>query len=351
MFGGINENDRKNLILAAMCIGVTIIVYLVFRYILFLVAPFLVGILFTILIRKPVYFMKRKFKLPPVIGTIFVLTAIIGVVAFFLSYVGGRFVYELKKFMKNYDLYYDMAQEKAYDICCDMDRMLGIPMGKTFATVERNVSNTVAMASDNVLPSIMENSADVISAVVVWGGGIVIAITAIFFLIKDIDRIFGWIKGGPYQKWFRIVFGRLSHFGAAYVKTQLIIMSITAIICTIAMLLIQNGYPVMIGVLIGLLDALPLFGTGAILIPWTIIYLMSGKFIKAAVIFTAYCLCYVVREFLEPKMMGGRMGIHPFVMLVSMYVGVLLFGIMGFVLGPGAYIVISEIMKYLRMVI
>lgn len=351
MFGGINDNDRKKLILAAMCVGVTIAVYLVFRYILFLVAPFLAGFILTVLIKKPVYFMQKKIRINPIVGTIIVLIVIIGISAFFLSYVGGRFVYELKKFMQNYDLYYGMLVDGMCDMCGNVDRMLGLADGRTFAAVERNISNTVAMASDNVLPSLMQNSASVISKVVIWGGGIIIAITAVFFIIKDVDKMFYWMKRGPYNKWFRIVFGRLSHFGAAYIKTQLVIMGITAVICTIAMLLIRNGYPVMIGILIGLLDALPLFGTGTVLIPWTIIYLLSGKFLKAAVIFTAYCLCYVIREILEPRMMGGHMGIHPLLMLITMYVGVFLFGIMGFILGPAAYIIIGEIMKYLRQVI
>lgn len=351
MFGGINENDRKHLILAAICTGVTIMVYLVFRYILFLVAPFLAGLILTVLIKKPVYFLKRKFKINPIIGTVVVLIVIIGVAVFLLSYVGGRFMYEMKKFMVNYNLYYGIVTGKICDMCCDVDNLMGWAEGRTYAAVERNISNTISMASDNILPSIMENSADVIAAVVIWGGGIIIAITAVFFIIKDIDKMFYWVKRGPYNKWFRIIFGKLSHFGAAYIKTQLVIMGITAVICTIAMFAIGNGYPVMIGILIGILDALPLFGTGTVLIPWTIIYLVSGKFLKAAVIFTAYCICYIVREVLEPRMMGGHMGIHPLIMLISMYVGVLLFGIMGFILGPAAYIIIGEIMKYLVRVI
>lgn len=351
MFGGINENDKKTLILMALCAGVTALVYLVFRYILFLVAPFLAAVILTILIKKPVYFLKRKLHIHPVIGTLFVLAVIMGAAVFLLSYVGGRFLFELKEFMVNYHLYYGMLEEKICGICCSLDNMIGLEEGRTFATVERNVQNAVSLATDNMLPSLMQHSANIISVVVIWGGGIIIAFTAVFFVIKDIEQMASWIKKGPYSKWFRILFGKLSHFGAAYIRTQLVIMGITAIICTIAMLLIQNGYPVMIGLLIGFLDALPLFGTGTVLIPWTVIYLLGGNFLKAAVIFTAYCICYVIREVLEPRMMGGHMGIHPFTMLVSMYVGVLLFGIMGFILGPSAYIIISEVMCYLKQVV
>lgn len=331
--------------------GVTGIVYLSFKYLLYLVAPFLVGLFLAVLINKPVSFMNRKFKIHPIIGTIFVIMVVAAVISLLLTYVGTRFVFELKKFFANYNIYYNNVINSVCDLCCRVDGALGMKDGWTYALVERNVSRTISRAADDMLPSLMENSAGVISAVVVWGGGIVIAVTSVFFMIKDIDKMSHWFHEGPYSKWFRILFGRLSHFGAAYLKTQLVIMGITAVICTIAMYLIGNGYPVMIGILIGLLDALPLFGTGTVLIPWTVIYLFAGKFYKAAVVFTAYAICYVVREVLEPRMMGGHMGISPIVMLITMYIGILLFGILGFILGPAAYIIIVEVTSYLKKVI
>lgn len=351
MFGGMNDNDKKTLLLAGLCAGVTGIVYFFFKYMLYLVAPFLAGLILAVLINKPVSFMNRKFKIHPIIGTIFVIAVATAVFSFWLSYVGTRFIFELKKFMTNYPIYYEKAVDSVCEFCCTMDNTLGMEEGWTYALVERNVSKTLSKAADNMLPSLMENSAGVISAVVMWGGGIVIAITSVFFMIKDVDKMTDWVKNGSYSKWFRIFFGRLSRFGAAYLKTQFVIMAITAVICTFAMYLIGNGYPIMIGILIGLLDALPLFGTGTVLIPWTIIYLFTGKFYKAAIVFTAYAVCYVVREILEPKMMGGHMGIPPVVMLITMYIGILLFGILGFILGPAAYIIVVEVTAYLKKVI
>lgn len=351
MFGGMNDCDKKTLILAGLSVGVTGIVYFFFKYLLYLVAPFLVGLIIAVLINKPVSFMNRKFKIHPIIGTIFVIAVAAAFFSIFLSYVGTRFVFELKKFMANYHIYYNNAVNSMCDMCCRIDGVLGMEDGWTYTLVERNVTKTVSQAADNMLPSLMENSAGVISALVIWGGGFVIAVTSVFFMIKDIDKMADWVKNGSYSKWFRILFGRLSYFGAAYLKTQLVIMGITAVICTVAMYLIANGYPIMVGILIGLLDALPLFGTGTVLIPWTVIYLFSGKFYKAAVVFTAYAICYVVREVLEPKMMAGHMGIPPLVMLVTMYIGILLFGILGFLLGPAAYIIIVEVISYLKKVI
>lgn len=351
MFGGIGDNDRKNFILAAILIGVTLGIYLIFRYVLFLVAPFLIGLIIAAFIKKPVYFLKRKFRINPIIGAILVILTVLGAIIFFLTYVGGRFVYEFKILMLNYDFYYNSIMDSICDICCQIDTAFNFVDGRTYTMVEKGLNNTISTAASNILPVVVEKSVSIIIKIFVLGGGILIAFTAVLFIIKDMEKMTLWINEGQYSKWFRIFFGRLTHFGIAYIKTQFIIMSITACTCTIIMLLIGNRYPVMIGILLGLLDALPLFGTGAILIPWTIIALISGNYLKAAIIFTGYCICYIVREFFEPKLMGGQMGIKPLTMLIAMYVGVLLFGISGFVVGPAAYIMVCEIMKYVAKVI
>lgn len=351
MFQGINDRDREKLILAAIGVGVTLAVYFIFKYCLVLVAPFLIGIILTLAIRKPVYFLKRKFKIPLPVGTSLVLLGCFGVGAWFLVYVGSRFVLELRKFLINYDLYYNIAVNKVCDFCCNVDEVMGFNIGKTYTMVERSIVNTVNTAAGDMIPKVVEKSVNMLSSMVMWGGGLIIVFTVIFFVIKDLNVQIENVQNGPYGKWFRIIFGRLSHFGASYIRTQGIIMGITGLICTVTMFIIGNGYPFMIGILIGLLDALPFFGTGTVLIPWTLICLVSGNFVKGAILFTAYCLCYVIREVLEPRLMGGHMGIHPLVMLVTMYAGILLFGIFGFILGPAAYIIVSEIMKYLRQVI
>ncbi len=348
MFGGINDRDKKNFILGGILIGVTLGIYLFARYVLFLVAPFLVGLLVAMLIKRPVFFLKRKFGINPVVGAIFVLVLAVGVLVVFLIYVGGRFLYELKLWMLNYDFYYNQFMGSVCNICCRVDEAMNFVDGHTYEIVAANFKNTMSSATDNVLPVLVEKSVGIISQIFVWGGGVFIAVVAILFVIKDMEKITLWVKKGPYSKWFHIFLGRLGKFGITYIKTQFIVMCITAFICTVVMLVIGNSYPVMIGVLLGLMDALPLLGTGIVLIPWTILSLISGKYLIAAVIFTGYCLCYVVREFLEPKLMGGSLGISPLVMLITMYVGVLLFGITGFVLGPAFFIVICEIMKYVE---
>ena len=105
----------------------------------------------------------------------------------------------------------------------------------------------------------------------------------------------------------------------------------------------KNPYAVLLGVLIGLLDALPLFGTGTIFIPRIIICVLSRSYLQAAGLAVIYVPCYFGREFLEARLMGNGIGITSLESLISIYAGFYLFGILGFLLGPVGYLITKEL--------
>ena len=146
----------------------------------------------------------------------------------------------------------------------------------------------------------------------------------------------------------KVITDKLNSLAKIYFKVQMLIMLSTAIICVIGFLLIRNPYAIVLGIILGLLDALPMFGTGTVLIPWCIILLVAGHFFSAAVLFTVYIITYLLREFMESKFMGDRLGIAPFTMMVIIYMGLVLYGILGFILGPVSYVIIKTIILYLK---
>lgn len=81
-------------------------------------------------------------------------------------------------------------------------------------------------------------------------------------------------------------------------------------------------------------DAFPVLGSGTILIPWAVFSWIQKDYVAAAVLLTLYVVTMVVREVLEPRLMGKEMGLKPLYVLLSVYVGLKLFGVGGIVLGP-----------------
>jgi len=116
-------------------------------------------------------------------------------------------------------------------------------------------------------------------------------------------------------------------------------------VCTLGLFLIKNAYAMLFGVAIGLFDAFPVLGSGLILVPWSILCFIRGKAFAGAVLLTLFGVCQFLREYLEPKLLGGKMGIRPVQSLMAIYIGYELFGVLGLFLGPFGLVLIKSIWR------
>ena len=92
-----------------------------------------------------------------------------------------------------------------------------------------------------------------------------------------------------------------------------------------------------------MIDALPVLGTGTVLIPWALIALAAGQPVRAVTLLAVYGVVSLVRSFLEPKLVGRQLGLHPLATLMAMYVGFSCIGIPGMLLFPMALLVLRQL--------
>ncbi len=158
-----------------------------------------------------------------------------------------------------------------------------------------------------------------------------------FFFIKDWDYIHDVVaQNSPpaiIRSYRMLKKGLLGALGG-YVKAQGIIMTIIAIINISALMLIRYPYALMMGLLIAFVDALPVMGSGFVLWPWAILQLIMGNYTKALSLFSLYGVNLFTRQLLEPKVLSTQIGLYPLLTLMSIYVGLKLFGGLGFFIGP-----------------
>lgn len=171
---------------------------------------------------------------------------------------------------------------------------------------------------------------------------LIIFFVASLLFLQEMDDIRERKSDSMFHREFSLIGRRLVNVGSAWLKTQLVIMSITSIICTAGLFFIGNPYSLLLGIGIGFLDALPIFGTGTVLIPWGIFMLIQKKWKSGLVLLGLYVVCYFIRQILEAKIMGGKVGLSALETLISMYVGLKLFGIAGFLLGPMGLLIIED---------
>jgi sporulation integral membrane protein YtvI len=123
---------------------------------------------------------------------------------------------------------------------------------------------------------------------------------------------------------------------------------VTFLILTVGFLLLQIGSPLLLGLLIALLDALPLFGTGAVLLPWSLLSMLSGDMPRGIGLLTIYGIAALTRNVLEPKFLGAQLGLSPLLTLVAIYAGWKLAGFAGMLLLPIAAMVLSQLWQGTR---
>ena len=102
-------------------------------------------------------------------------------------------------------------------------------------------------------------------------------------------------------------------------------------------------YPLLIALITAFVDALPILGSGTIMVPWAIISSLDGDINLGISIIVLWIIMCVVKQFLEPKVVSNRLGIHPIFTLIAMYTGFKLIGVIGMLIGPIVLIIIKSI--------
>ena len=113
------------------------------------------------------------------------------------------------------------------------------------------------------------------------------------------------------------------------IRSYVLIMLLTFAELSILFSLFGIESAVLKAALIALLDILPILGTGGIMIPWAVLTLLKGKLKLGLGLLVVYAAITIIRNIIEPKIVGGRLGLHPVVTLASMFLGAQLFGVIG----------------------
>ena len=130
-----------------------------------------------------------------------------------------------------------------------------------------------------------------------------------------------------------------------YIRAYIIILSVTATELFIGFSFLKIEYSLLLAIIIAFIDILPVLGVGTVLIPWGLITLMMKDFRTGTGLLILYGIITILRQFIEPKIIGKSLGLHPLVSLISMYMGFRLFGVFGMITGPLTAMVISSVIR------
>lgn len=316
---------------------VVVSIYLFIKYIFELVAPFIFAWLFSIMLAPIVAWLAKRFRVPRAMGTLLSMATVLCTVLSVIGGIGYR-LYEQAKLLKD-EL--PALQMQAVAIIDEVEmrmQALGkeIPLPEALQSFDELMKQVVTYIS-GCIDQILTAFYSVITAVPNIFFFVIIMFIATFFMTKDHLEIKRFVKAQiPDHVTDKIVIMQrgLKNALGGYVKTQLILMCFTFTICLIGLFVLGRRYALVIALGIAVLDALPVFGSGAVLIPWGIYNLIMGDFAVGIGLLSIYALIVVMRQIIEPKVLSTQIGVYALVTVMAMYIGLKTIGVFGMIIGP-----------------
>lgn len=333
--------QKQLLIVAISSVGV----YVGFKYFLPLFLPFMFAFLIAKFLRPIVKLLKYRFHIPVIIGSIFCIAITFGILGCALGYLWFILTKEVQSFLSQLPSYTDAAFRSLDSICVKCDGILQLSPGSSNRYLQENIENIWTMVDDVIMSVISERTYMVFIGFFAVVSVLVVIVIAIINIILDYDEIKEIYINSELYRCISPVTSKLGHVGYAYVKTQATIMSINAVILIAGFYFMKSPYAWLAGIGIAIADALPAIGSGLFLFPIAIIKLINGNYAAALIVVALYGICEFVRSLVEPRMLGGRIGLKPIYTLMAMFIGFQIFGILGFLMGPLALVIIKTILE------
>lgn len=310
-------------------------VYLGMKYIF----PVILPLLIALVLARLLFPLAKKIEIPGKMNR--ALSRSLVYILFLLT-VGGvcagilYFCYRMGSgCIRNFNQIAEQIKDFSGDCCRKVEEISGFEAEE----VADKIGELVNGMSNGAMKMSKEAGMHLIS----FSAKVLVVFVATYLMLQEYENIMAMFqKTWAGQQAFEILRHMKSAFGA-YLKAQLMIMGIITVICVTGLFLTGTSWALPVGIGIGLFDALPFLGTGSILVPWALIDLLMGKYINAAGHFAIYVVCTCVRQFLEPRLVGKKLGIPPLFVLVSLYIGIQVYGGAGVLLGPVSALLIYEI--------
>lgn len=330
------------------------IVYLGFLYLLPLAFPFILAYLLMRMLWPVMQYLHKHWRWPRFLSNYGVLLGFFSSVTITIAFLFWQIMSQLRLFFSNFPVYQQLltstlCRQRQY-ICNCVDYYLHLDAGTADLfldnQMERLEQKGFNLLSDHAGKTII----NCLSSSFHFFAVLLIIIISMIILVKEMGPLNEKYRNSRYYTPVHTILLSLKKSGLSYLRTELIILLINAIVCSLGLFLIHNPYFFILGIAVAIFDAFPILGSGMIFLPWCLFEFFNHNYYFAAILITTYLITLFVREFLEAKMLGDGMGISPFFMLAAIFIGIELFGVTGIFLGPFGVVLIRAILTECKQI-
>lgn len=323
--------------------GVSVLViFLVLKFVFPLLLPFLLAIVLVAAIYPAVNKIHDKIRIGKgFLAGIFLLLifSALGGILWYLCTYGIHWVCEKIRKMDEYENQFVWLVETCSE---KMEKNIGVKADQIQTIILERVDIFIEDMQVKLLPEIMNQSFLYVKVFIGVVTFLVVMIIAAILIIKDYDVMKE--KASQIKQYEEVVtlLKKMGNLLLSFFKAQAIILAVVSVICMAGFYFVGVKPFVLVGILTGILDVLPFVGTGITLLPFMFWKYINGEIVGGTILLVTFLVSAIARELLEPKLIGKRMNILPILILVSVYAGVQVFGLLGVFLGPFFIMLVQE---------
>ena len=330
-------NKQRTFIIHFLYWGIIALCIAVFaKYILPVLIPFIIAFLIAVILNKPINYISDKIRIKRnMVSLVAVLLfyLIAGGILVWIFTLGVHGIIHIFSFLP--DIFETLiipvihqTLDKAEQIFTNVDPAIIHMIETDTSTLLETFRSWIIQFSETILSSVT----GIVSQVPSIFMKTVITIIVTFFITMDFQNMVDYITNKLPENKLELmeeIKTFLFRTLPKYIINYGLILFMTFMELFIGLKILNIPYAGIIALVIAILDILPVLGTGGVLIPWSIIALVLGDFVIAVGILILYIAITVIRNIVEPRLIGKQMGLHPVVTLAAMLVGLNLFGIIG----------------------
>ncbi|MDD6572140.1 MAG: sporulation integral membrane protein YtvI [Thermoflexaceae bacterium] len=298
--------------------------------------PLIIAFIIAWILHKPIDWLEQKIHIKKSVIAFLVVILAYSIIGVLLTRIVMRSFVALRDFFSDLPGFYDRTIEPAlntlfawFENICEM--------------IDPMIMESIEESSDKIMEYLADFATGISSGAVSWISGKALSIPSILmktlitlvvtvFITMDFHDIVNFIYRQMPEKTKKYLVEIKNYTGGTLLKclkSYLIIMLITFTELLIGLSILRIPNALVLAAIIAVIDILPVLGTGGILIPWAFISAITGNIRFAIGLLVLYVIILVIRNIIEPKIVGSQVGLHPVLTLASMFVGLHFFGIIG----------------------
>ena len=330
------DRYKKFLLTFAYYGVIAALVFVAIRYVLPMLTPFVVGAAIAYFLRFPIRWLHRKAKLPYKAAATLTVLLFFALIGALLSLAGIKAVnWLISTFNLLPTMYTTHALPFFQEVTQNLEQIFHGLDPEVVTTLE-SLGDQLLESASSVISTLSGAAVNVLSGAAISLPGLflnlVLMIITTFFIAIDYESLKEFFLRQISAPAKTLLWEIKRYVGGTLwvcIRSYAIIMSLTFVELAIGLSIVKVEHAVVVALLIAVFDILPVLGTGGVMIPWCVLAAIQGDLKLSLGLLIIYVVITIIRNIVEPKIVGGQLGLHPIVTLSSMFVGVQLFGVIG----------------------